>query len=174
MGGGFFADILQLRRDVGVGQTGFMPDLAVAFQHLEGYPAGQVAVCQENAFSDALFHIRNNGVKIAAVGKTQGLAFAFTGQGDGRLHGRLQSFAAAGYHGQHGNAQQLAQVLHINMDAGGTGLVHHVAAEHYGDAHFQHLNGEQQVAFQRRGVHHVDDGLHMPGAQLPSGHQFFL
>lgn len=60
------------------------------------------------------------------------------------------------------------------MDARGAGLVHHIAGQHNGHAHFQHLHGQQQIAFQSGGIHHIDDGLHIVGRQFAPGHQFFL
>ena len=60
------------------------------------------------------------------------------------------------------------------MDARGAGFVHHIAGQHHGHAHFQHLHGQQQVPFQSGGIHHVNDGLHIVAREFTPGHQFFL
>ena len=84
------------------------------------------------------------------------------------------AFAVTGDNGQDRGAELFGQLLHVNMDAGLAGLVHHVAGEDHGHAHFHHLHGEQHVAFEGRGVCAVNDSVHPAEAELVAGHKFFL
>ena len=84
------------------------------------------------------------------------------------------AFAAACDDGQDRRAELFGQLLHVNMDAGLTGLVHHIAGEDHGHAHFHHLHGKQHIAFEGRGVSAVNDGVDFAEAELITGYKLFL
>ncbi len=167
------ADGLQLVGGRSAGGADLLPHFLVAFHELDGHPAGHIAGQQVFAAQHAL-HGGNALADVGAVVHHQRLCPVLPGQLHGLTHGLVQPFAGA-RHGRHDrNAHLARKLLRINMDAGLAGLVHHVADQQHRQAHFHHLHRQQQVALQRRGVHHVDDGMHVAAGQLGPGHDLFL
>ena len=173
MADGLFAHGVQLFKKFGVGGAHFAQNFAVGFKHFQRNPVGHILAGKQARVFNALFHVQQHGVNVAAVRNAQGIAFAFLGKLNGHVHGLGKALARSGHHGHHRNTHQRGQALHINMDASGTGFVHHVAAKHHGHAHFKHLHRQQHVALKGRGIHHINDSLHAASRQFAPGHQLF-
>ena len=77
------------------------------------------------------------------------------------VHQHLQASPLPGRHRDHGNAQHLRKAVKVQLHAPLGDNVHHIEGYHHRLTQFQKLEGEIQVPLQGRGVHHVDDHVHL-------------
>lgn len=99
-------------------------------------------------------------------------------KGDGFTQSVLEAFAGT-RHGRHnGNAELFAQLLRIHLNARFPGFIHHIAGQHDRQAHLHDLDGEEQVALKRGGVHQIHDRhrlfLGLFGREHGTGDDFLL
>ena len=150
-------------------------DFLILLQQLERDPPRRIFRSQQPGLGNGGFHIPQHGIKIGPIRDMQRLprlaALGFD-IGFRRLQEFGQPFARAG-HGRHDReAQTLRQALDIDGHALLGGLIHHVQGQHHGNAEFQKLDGQVEVALQRARIEHVDDHVgpflrqHMPGDRL--------
>ena len=170
--GHFTAHGIQLRRGLAAGLMHFLADLGVTFHELHGDPVGRVLLQQAFAPDDPAPGPQAF-VDIRTIVEFQHPALASAGQTRRLTEGLLQTLTGTGHGGHHRDAHHPGQALHVDMHTGLAGFIHHIADQHHRQAHLHHLHGQQQVALQGRGVHHIDDGLNVPAAQLGTGHQLF-
>ena len=75
-------------------------------------------------------------------------------------HGGLQlqeSFARSRLHGHDGDAELFGELLHVDPPAFALGDVDHVQRDDRGQAEFQDLGGQIEIALQVRGIQHEHD-----------------
>ena len=163
---------IQFGRGGAAGLLHFLADLGVTFHELHGDPVGLI-LRQQALTPDDPAHGPQPLVDVRAVIDLQHPALPFPGQAHRLAKGLLQALSGTGHGGDHRDAHHPGQPVHVDMHPGLAGFVHHIADQHHRQAHLHHLHGQQQVAFQGRGIHHVDDGLDIAAAQLGTGHQLF-
>ena len=158
---------------VGVPRLG--PGHLVAFQQLKRQPPGGVASFQQTGVLNLLPHGRQHRIKVRPVGNGQSLSpFLSMPQFHGGGQRLVQPLAGTGHGFHHGHAQAFGQACDIDVHARRAGFVHHVQGQHHGQPQFEKLYGKKQVAFQGRGVDHVDDRKGRPFGQLPADHDFLF
>jgi len=165
----------QPRCQFGVGGKALLPDLVVALQVFEGHPAGGIAVGQEGLGHDARGHLGKGRIKVRAVGDVHGLPASLAlggefGGGGGKLG---NAGSPAGHQFDDRAVQRLGETLGIDLHPHLVGLVHHVEAQHQGDAQLQKLHRQVQVALQRPRVQHVHDRLGALVHQEVARHELF-
>ncbi len=174
MGAYDVVQVLQLLRDFGRGLAHFFPHALVALQQLHGDPSGTIPMLQNAPLRQQGFHFSDHRVKIRAVADAQGFApGVLPPEGDGGRHDFLQTLAGAGHGFPHRNAETPPEHFAVDVHPGPARLVHHVQGQGHGDAHFQDLHGEQQVALKRRGVHHVHHGQRRLAREHLAGDDLF-
>ena len=86
----------------------------------------------------------------------------------------MQALAAGAHRGQGAYAHHAGEPGKVYFNACGPRLVHHIAGQYHGQAHFAQLGREQQAALQNARIHHIYDGLHRSTEQHVAGHHLFL
>ena len=161
-----------------IGHTFHLPqDFGIVFQHLQGNPAGGIAIRQQPFLGKEPFHLGEDRIEIRAIGNVQRSAPP-AAKGDGFAQGVLEPFAGTRHSRHHGDAELFAQLLRVHLNARFPGFIHHIAGQHDRQAHLHDLDGEEQVALKRGGVHQIHD-RHRPflglfGREHGTGDDFLL
>ncbi len=79
-----------------------------------------------------------------------------------RVKQDIQSRASGGRHRYHRNiSQHLRQTVHVDLHAALFYHIHHVQRQNHWFSQFQKLQGEIEIPFQGRGIHHIDNGVNV-------------
>ena len=167
--------------------------LCIVLQQVEGKPARCAVPVGRGSHAGAgryaLFHGFQYGIKQGPVTYAQGMplpcglpglraAVVLRGAIQRGLpcgrEGLAQTVASRAYRGHGAGAHAFREPQKINAYASGVGLVHHIAGNDHGQAHFAQLCRQQQPALKNARVHHIDDRLHRPAQKHIASHHFFL
>ena len=164
-------------RSVRTSWRSLLGDLLVAFQQLERVPAqvGQAGVALLQRGDDLVDLVLDlvrvdhgvfGVVVVLVVGHRLVLVDQQVGAGAVLVVGRrvqqgVQAAALPGRHRDDRDAQHLGQAVQVDLHAALFHNVHHVQGHDHRLAQLQELQRQVKPAFQRGGVHHVDDDVHL-------------
>ena len=124
-----------------------LDDLLVAFDKLYGGPVGMIEVGQSLFPGKALFQGTKDRIDLGTVADAQRFHAPLFTQSHCLAQDFLGALAATGNERHAGGAfQMLGQALHVDVHAGLSGLVHHVAGKNDGHAHFHDLHSQKHAA----------------------------